>query len=60
MVRKFWKILLSSLIRSVALDDDGYKSVGALVVASLKIEKYWVKNSGFSYHLYRMKEYFET
>lgn len=40
MVRKFWKILLSSLIRSVALDDDGYKSVGALVVASLKIEKY--------------------
>lgn len=40
MVRKFWKILLSSLIRSVALDDDSYKSVGALVVKSLKIEKY--------------------
>lgn len=35
----------------VALDEDGYKSIVALVVSSFETEKNWVLDSGCSYHM---------
>ena len=44
---------------AVASDEDGYESVGALVVTSWEPEKSWVLE-GCSYHMFPRKEYFET
>lgn len=44
----------------MALDEDGYESVCALVVSSLETEYSWVIDSSCSYHMCQRKEYFET
>jgi len=44
----------------VASDEDGYESMGALVVTSWELEKSWVLDLGCSYHMCPRKEYFET
>lgn len=39
----------------IASDEDGYESVDTLVVTSLKTEKSYVMEQGWSYHLYPRK-----
>nr|KYP56856.1 hypothetical protein KK1_003105 [Cajanus cajan] len=44
----------------VTVVSDGYESVGVLMTSTSKMQKNWVMDSGCTYHMCPVKDFFET